>query len=147
VSALGRAAGRVILWLLPPGRRHWVVEALYLLILGCCMLVVLWATSAGTRFAGGALGLAVGLELTPGAGMYLSAPLGPQGTAAVGVWQSMNPWLPRPWLIAIVFASWALLVAGPLVVGPVAGRGELAQPRPRSQRHRRLPAEPQRGRQ
>jgi hypothetical protein len=107
---------------LPSGAGHWVVEALYLLILGCCMLVVLWATSAGTRFAGGALGLAVGLGLTLGAGMYLSAPLGPQGTAAVGVWQSVNPWLPRPWLIAIVFANWALLLAGPVVVGPVAGR-------------------------
>ena len=107
---------------LPTGISHWIAEAVYLLILGCCMLVVLWATSAGARFASGALGLAVGLGLTLGVGMYLSAPLGPQGTAAVGVWQSTNPWLTRPWLTAVVFVNWALLLAGPVVIGPVAGR-------------------------
>jgi hypothetical protein len=99
---------------LPAGAGHWLVEAIYLLILGCCMLVVLWATSAGVRFAWGALGLAVGIGLTLGAGMYLRAPLGP--------WQPVNPWLPRPWLTALEVLSWILLIGGPVVVGPVAGR-------------------------
>lgn len=112
---------------LPAGVSHWLVEAIYLLVLGCCMLVVLWATSAGTRFAPGALSLAVGLGLTLGVGMYLSAPLGPQGTEAVGSWQSMNPWLTRPWLTAIVSVNWALLLAGPVLLGPVAARRFPAQ--------------------
>jgi hypothetical protein len=84
------------------------------------MLVVLWVTSAGTRFTGGALGLAVGLGLTLGIGMYLSAPLGPRGTTPVGLWQAANPWLPRPWLTAIVFANWVLL-AVPVVLIPIVG--------------------------
>jgi hypothetical protein len=107
---------------LPSGAGHWVLEAFYLLVLGCCMLVVLWVTSAGARLARGAFGLAVGLGLTLGAGLYLSAPLGPRGTAPVGMWLAGNPWLPRPWLTAIVFANWALLLAGPLLLGPIAGR-------------------------
>jgi hypothetical protein len=99
---------------LPSGVGHWLVEAIYLLVLGCCMLVVLWATSAGTRFARGSLTLAVGLGLTIGVGLYLSAPLGP--------WQSVNPWLPRPWPTAIGYVDWALLLAGPVLLGPVATR-------------------------
>jgi hypothetical protein len=107
---------------LPSGVGHWIVEALYLLVLGCCLLVVLWATSAGTGFAREALGVAVGLGLTLGTGLYLSAPLGPRGTAHIGIWQAGNAWLPRPWLIAIVCVNWALLLAGPLLLGPIAGR-------------------------
>jgi hypothetical protein len=95
-----------------------VIEAIFLIVLACCLLVVLWTTSERGLVTGRTVALAVGFGLAFGACGYLTAPLGPGSSTGP---YAVSPWLPLSWISRLTVADWALLLAGPAVLAPIAG--------------------------
>lgn len=93
----------------------WLVESLFLLVVGIYVAAILAATARRPRMAPATLAAGTGAGIALGAVMYAVAPLGLAGHAT-------DPWLHGFPIGLVVLLAWVLLFGGPVLAGVVAAR-------------------------
>ena len=93
----------------------WLVESVFLLVIGLYVAGILAATARRPRVAPATLAVGTGAGLVLGAVMYTVAPLGLASHAT-------DPWL-HGWPTGlVVLLAWVLLFGGPVLAGGIAAR-------------------------
>jgi hypothetical protein len=93
----------------------WLVESLFLLVVGVYVTAILAATARRPRVAPATLAAGAGAGIALGAVMYAVAPLGLASLAT-------DPWLHGLPIGMVVLLVWVLLFGGPMLAGVVAAR-------------------------
>jgi hypothetical protein len=93
----------------------WLVESVFLLIVGLYIAAMLAVTARRPRVAPATLAVGTGVGIALGAVMYTVAPLGLAGHAT-------DPWLHGFPIGLVVVLAWVLLFGGPVLAGVVAAR-------------------------
>jgi hypothetical protein len=93
----------------------WLVESVFLLIVGVYVAAILAATARRARVAPATLAAGTGAGIALGAVMYTVAPLGLAGHAT-------DPWLHGFPIVLVDLLAWVLLFGGPVLAGAVAAR-------------------------
>jgi hypothetical protein len=93
----------------------WLVESVFLLVVGVYMAAILAATARRPRVAPATLAAGTGAGIVLGAVMYAMFPLGFTDHAT-------TPWLHGIPIDLVVLLAWVLLFGGPVLAGVVAAR-------------------------
>ena len=93
----------------------WLVESLFLVVLGVYVAAILAATARRPRMAPATLAVGAGMGIALSAVMYAVAPLGLADHAT-------DTWLHGLPISLVVLLAWVLLFAGPVLAGVVAAR-------------------------
>jgi hypothetical protein len=93
----------------------WLVESLFLLVVGIYVAAILGATARRPRIVPATLAAGTGAGIALGAVMYVVAPLGLAS-------HSTDPWLHGFPIALVVVLAWVLLFGGPVLAGVVAAR-------------------------
>jgi len=93
----------------------WLVESVFLLVIGLYVAAILAATARRPRVAPATLAAGTGTGIALGAVMYTVAPLGLASHAT-------DPWLHGFPIALVVLLAWVLLFGGPALAGVAAAR-------------------------